>query len=101
MRLHSPPFALRQYINFTTIMSREYCVGDHVEYRPVEGQPALSTGVIKDVLVGPDPLPAGESDVKLMPPASRPRYVIENDETHKEISYKEDVIERLIRSDDV
>ncbi|KAJ1659459.1 hypothetical protein IWQ61_001483 [Dispira simplex] len=79
-------------------MSREYCAGDHVEYRPVEGQPALSTGVIKDVLV--DPGPAGATDVEVMPPADHPHYIIENDRTHNETSYKEDAIEQIVHPGD-
>ncbi|KAJ1961987.1 hypothetical protein IWQ62_003677, partial [Dispira parvispora] len=75
-------------------MVREYSVGDHVEYRPVEGKPTLSTGIIKDVLV--DPVPPAEADTKVMPPAGHPHYMIENDRTHKQNAYKEDVIEQII-----
>ncbi|KAJ1650751.1 hypothetical protein IWQ61_008520 [Dispira simplex] len=75
-------------------MPREFSVGDHVRYRPVEGVDTQSTGVIKEVIM--DRQPAGDTGVQVKASEHHPRYVIQNDNTQKETAYKADVIEEVV-----
>ncbi|KAJ1959766.1 hypothetical protein IWQ62_004485 [Dispira parvispora] len=75
-------------------MPREYCVGDHVRYRPVEGIYTQSTGVIKEVIV--DRQPAGDTGVEVKASERHPRYVIQNDNTLKETAYKGEAIDKVV-----
>ena len=68
--------------------SSEFKEGDRVVYHPVGGAMQTSVGTIKKILthkeeVGTTTMHASESE---------PRYVIENEHTHKETVYKRDNI---------
>ena len=64
----------------------DFVEGDRVVYHPVGGSVQTSTGVIKRILVHAQR--AGESGVTAKASAEHPRFVIENDHTHKETAYK-------------
>ncbi|EPZ36590.1 hypothetical protein ROZALSC1DRAFT_30800 [Rozella allomycis CSF55] len=62
----------------------EFQEGDHVVYRPVGQAMQISTGVIKKILTEKQ-----ESEYRnINASEEEPRFVIENDHTHKETAYK-------------
>ncbi|KAJ1963749.1 hypothetical protein H4R35_007213 [Dimargaris xerosporica] len=67
-------------------------VGDHVEYRPVEGGANTTTGVVREIIEHREP--AGETGVTVKASEEHPRFLIRNDKTGKETAYKPNVIER-------
>lgn len=68
-----------------------YKVGDRVVYHPVGTAMQTTTGVIKEILTHPEEVGTRHTTVKAS--EEHPRYVIENDHTHKETAYKLDNIE--------
>lgn len=73
----------------------DFAEGDHVAYHPVGGSVQTSTGVIKKILVHAHR--KGESGVTARASAEHPRFVIENDHTHKETAYKRENIIELVQ----
>ena len=68
--------------------------GVRVEYRPIGGAETTSTGTIKDIVTHKQP--AGSTGVNVEADDEHPRYVIENDNTHKETAYKLENIEKVL-----
>ncbi|KAK9696577.1 hypothetical protein K7432_012391 [Basidiobolus ranarum] len=88
---HSPPiFPIVSLPN----MPEQYQEGDRVEYHPVGTAPQLSTGKINKVLTHNEVV--GDNPVEIKADENRPRYLIENDNTHKETAYKQESITRKI-----
>ncbi|KAI9143395.1 hypothetical protein BKA69DRAFT_1123189 [Paraphysoderma sedebokerense] len=85
----------------------EFNVGDRVLYHPVGGghgtNTSVTTGVIKEIIT--HDAPVGTGSTKRSTPTvhasdKEPRYVIENDHTHKETAYKSFNIERKLEEGD-
>lgn len=72
----------------------DFAAGDRVVYHPVGGAAQTSTGVIRKVLT--ETAAAGESGVHAKASPAHPRFVIENDHTHKETAYKRENIVSLV-----
>ena len=53
-----------------------------------------STGVIKRIITHTEP--AGETQVQAKASEEHPRFIIENDHTHKETAYKRENIIELV-----
>ncbi|ORX95347.1 hypothetical protein K493DRAFT_219436 [Basidiobolus meristosporus CBS 931.73] len=75
-------------------MPEQYREGDHVEYHPIGTAPQLSTGTIKKVITHPEVV--GDNPVEVKAGENQPRYLIENDNTHKETAYKLESITQKI-----
>lgn len=65
-----------------------------VEYSPIGQAQTKATGVIKTILTSPEP--AGDTGVTVKASPEEPRFVIENDNTHKETPYKRENIHRVL-----
>lgn len=68
----------------------EFKEGDRVVYHPVGGAAATSVGVIKKVLTHVEEV--GARHATMHASQEEPRYLIENEHTHKETAYKLDHI---------
>lgn len=72
--------------------SSELKEGDRVVYHPIGGAAQTSVGVIKKVLTHDE---VGSKHPTMHASQEEPRYVIENDHTHKETAYKrEHIVEK-------
>ncbi len=66
--------------------------GDRVIYRPVGGAMQTTVGTIKKIITVPEEAGPRHTTVHASP--DEPRYLIENEHTHKETPYKrENIIE--------
>src|SRR5690606_4521780 len=63
----------------------DFSEGDHVIYHPVGGSVQTSTGIVRKILT--HTAPAGESGIHAKASEEHPRFIIENDHTHKETAY--------------
>lgn len=73
--------------------SVEFKEGDRVIYHPVGGAMQTSVGTIKKVLTHEEEV--GARHATMHASESEPRYVIENEHTHKETAYKrENIVEK-------
>jgi hypothetical protein len=72
----------------------DFSEGDHVVYHPVGGSVQTSTGIVKRIMT--HTAPAGESGINAKASEEHPRFVIENDHTHKETAYKRENIIELV-----
>ena len=71
----------------------EFKEGDKVVYHPVGGAQQTSVGVIKKVLTHEEEV--GARHATMHASETEPRYVIENEHTHKETAYKrENIVEK-------
>ncbi|KAI9146038.1 hypothetical protein BKA69DRAFT_1047048 [Paraphysoderma sedebokerense] len=73
-----------------------YKEGDRVEYRPVEGAQQRTIGVIKRVITEPEE--AGTRHTTVKASQDEPRFLIENEHTHKETPYKASAIDRKVET---
>lgn len=68
--------------------------GDRVVYHPVGGAAQTSIGTIKKILTHEEEV--GTRHATMHATQSHPRYVIENEHTHKETAYKiENIVEKV------
>lgn len=68
--------------------------GDRVLYHPVGGASQTSIGTIKKILTHEEEF--GSRHATMHATQSHPRYVIENEHTHKETAYKlENIVEKV------
>lgn len=73
--------------------SSEFKEGDRVVYHPVGGAMQTSVGTIKKILTHEEEV--GARHTTMHASQEEPRYVIENEHTHKETAYKrENIIEK-------
>ena len=73
--------------------STEFKEGDRVVYHPVGGAKQTSVGVIKKIITHEEEF--GTRHATMHASEEHPRYVIENEHTHKETAYKlENIIEK-------
>lgn len=73
--------------------SSEFKEGDRVVYHPVGGAMQTSVGTIKKILTHEEEV--GARHTTMHASESEPRYVIENEHTHKETAYKrENIVEK-------
>ena len=71
----------------------EFQEGDRVVYHPVGGAMQTSVGTIKKILTHEEEV--GTRHATMHASEAEPRYVIENEHTHKETAYKrEHIIEK-------
>ncbi|KAK9696576.1 hypothetical protein K7432_012390 [Basidiobolus ranarum] len=75
-------------------MREQYREGDHVEYHPVGTAATVSTGRITKVIVHSEVV--GDNPVQVKANSEEPRFLIENDTTHKETAYKLENITRKL-----
>ncbi|ORX95346.1 hypothetical protein K493DRAFT_219425 [Basidiobolus meristosporus CBS 931.73] len=75
-------------------MQVQYKEGDHVEYHPIGTAATLSTGKIKKVIMRNELV--GDNTVEVKADNDTPRFLIENDSTHKETAYKLENITRKL-----
>lgn len=79
---------------FGTVKEEDLMIGQKVIYHPVGHAMQTSVGVIKKILKEPEEVGTRHTVVKAT--QDEPRYVIENDHTHKEAAYKhENIVEIL------
>lgn len=77
----------------TKAKQSEFKEGDKVVYHPVGGAMQTSIGTIKKVLTHEEEV--GVRHTTMHASEAEPRYVIENEHTHKETAYKrENILER-------
>ena len=74
-----------------------YKIGEHVEYHPT-GSSVTSTGVIKSIITHTKE--AGTSPHNVKADEEHPRFVIENDKTHKVTAYKFEALVRKAASEE-
>lgn len=73
--------------------SSEFKEGDRVVYHPVGGAMQTSVGTIKKILTHEEEV--GTRHATMHATEQEPRYVIENEHTHKETAYKrENIVEK-------
>lgn len=73
--------------------SSEFKEGDRVVYHPVGGAMQTSVGTIKKILTHEEEV--GTRHATMHASEQEPRYVIENEHTHKETAYKrENIVEK-------
>lgn len=73
--------------------SSEFKEGDRVVYHPVGGAMQTSVGTIKKILTHEEEV--GARHATMHASEQEPRYVIENEHTHKETAYKrENIVEK-------
>lgn len=71
-----------------------YKEGDRVIYHPVGGAAQTSVGTIKKILTHEEEV--GTRHATMHASEHHPRYVIENEHTHKETAYKfENIVEKV------
>lgn len=72
----------------------DFSEGEHVVYHPVGGSSQTSTGIVKKILT--HTAPAGETGIHAKASEEHPRFIIQNDHTHKETAYKRENIIELV-----
>ena len=72
--------------------SSEFKEGDRVVYHPIGGAMQTSVGTIKRILTHEEEVEVGSRHTTMHASEQEPRYVIENEHTHKETAYKREHI---------
>ena len=77
----------------TSTKASDFREGDRVVYHPVGGAMQTSIGTIKKILTHEEEVGSRHSTMHAS--EAEPRYVIENEHTHKETAYKrENIVEK-------
>ena len=76
-------------------MTKDLQVGNRVVYHPVGHAPRTSVGKITRIITHPEEV--GSRHAMVRASEDEPRYVIENEHTHKEAAYKPSNIVEILK----